>query len=297
VWYYGELLPNTFYLKVTGIPPLFRISRGVYVLLQFVWKSNALLFLLTGVLLLRRDSRVWLLFWMVIAQTAYSVYVGGDAWEYWGGSNRYLCIVMPAFFILLSCALYEVTLAVTTSLDVDRFAAVMFAALVTFAIVNMDSIYGVGALAEALLIRPPLHSGDGGENHQDVEQALLLRNVTTADATVAVIRAGTIPYFADRTGIDLLGKNDRYVAREPARLSKGLSGLVEWRPGHVKFDFAYSIGRLQPDVIVALRNRTDEAKPFLDQYRGVLLGASCAYVRRTSRAILWNRLSSHSCAE
>jgi len=295
--YYGELLPNTFYLKVTGIPFVFRIARGVYVLLQFIWKANALLFLLTAVLLLRRDPRVWLLFWVFIAQAAYSVYVGGDAWEYWGGSNRYLCIVMPAFFVLLSCALYEVARALANALDANRLSGWMFAASVAFAIVSMNSIYGVGALAEALLIRPPLHSGHGGENEQDVEQALLLRNATTPEATVAVMRAGTIPYFADRTSIDLLGKNDRRVAREPARLPGGPHRFVDWRPGHTKYDFAYSIGQLQPDVIVALRNRTNEAAPFLDEYRGVLLAGSCAYVRRSSQTVVWNRLPSRGCVD
>jgi hypothetical protein len=297
LWYYGELLPNTFYLKVTGIPFLFRIARGVYVLLQFIWKANALLFLLTALLLLRRDPRVWLLFWVFIAQAAYSVYVGGDAWEYWGGSNRYLCIVMPAFFVLLSCALGEVTRALANAFAASRLSGWMFAASVAFAIVSLNSIHGVRALAEALLIRPALHSGYGEENEQDVEQALLLRGATTPEATVAVVRAGTIPYFADRTSIDLLGKNDRRVAREPARLPDGPRRFVDWRPGHTKFDFAYSIGQLQPDVIVALRNRTNEAMPFLDGYRGIFLAGSCAYVRRSSRAVVWNRLPSRGCAE
>ena len=297
VWYYGELLPNTFYLKVTGIPFLYRIARGVYTLLQFIWRANALLFLVTAVLLLRRDPRVWLLFWVLIAQAAYSVYVGGDAWEYWGGSNRYLCIVMPAFFVLLSCALCEAARALANAVDASRLSGWMFAAAIAFAIVSTNSIDGVGALAEALLIRPALHSGQGGENQQDVEQALLLRVATTPAATVAVMRAGTIPYFADRTSIDMLGKNDRRVAREPARLSGGPRRFVDWRPGHSKFDFAYSIGQLQPDVILALRNRTNEATPFLDGYRGVFLAGSCAYVRRASRAVDWNRLPSRGCVE
>ena len=101
VWYYGDALPNTFYLKMTGVPVTVRLARGVYVLLQFVWRANALLFALTCTLALRRDRRIWLLFWTLIAQMAYSVYVGGDAWEYRGGSNRYICIAMPGFFILL----------------------------------------------------------------------------------------------------------------------------------------------------------------------------------------------------
>jgi hypothetical protein len=65
------------------------------------------------------------------------------------------------------------------------------------AIVSVNSIYGPTALAEVLLIKPPLHSGNQGSNHLEVEQALLLRQMTTAEATVTVARAGTVPYFSD----------------------------------------------------------------------------------------------------
>src|SRR4051812_42078125 len=31
LWYYGELLPNTYYLKMTGFPVGLRVSRGLFV--------------------------------------------------------------------------------------------------------------------------------------------------------------------------------------------------------------------------------------------------------------------------
>ena len=82
--YYGAALPNTFYLKMTGVSLSVRLARGAYVLLEFVWRANPLLFALTGVALLRRDPRIRLLFWILAGQLAYSVYVGGDAWEVLG---------------------------------------------------------------------------------------------------------------------------------------------------------------------------------------------------------------------
>ncbi|HSL02798.1 MAG TPA: hypothetical protein VK901_04585 [Nitrospiraceae bacterium] len=101
LWYFGDILPNTYYLKLTGYPFTLRISQGIYVLAQFIWKLNVLLFVLPFLLAVRRDRRTGLLLWTLIVQMMYSVYVGGDAWEYWGGSNRYICIAMPGFFILL----------------------------------------------------------------------------------------------------------------------------------------------------------------------------------------------------
>src|SRR5262249_9782109 len=129
----------------------------------------------------------------------------------------------------------------------------------------------------------------------DVEQALLLRRVTTADATVAVVRAGTIPYFAGRSAIDLLGKNDARVARAPAT---PVASALDFRPGHMKVDFAHSIGENRPDVVVQLRRRTALAAPFLDDaYRSVLLGGQCVQLREASPNVRWERLTLSRCGE
>jgi hypothetical protein len=307
IWYYEELLPNTYYLKMTGVPLTVRLSRGLYVLLQFVWKANPLLFVLTLTLAFRKDKRIWLLFWTLAAQMAYSIYVGGDAWEYWGGSNRYFCIAMPGFFVLLSYALHLVTSALIEVVQADhpitlrglrRASVWTFAASLVYAVVSLNSIHGMDALAEAALVRPVLHAGPGNGNQRDVRQALLLRRATMPDATVAVMRAGTIPYFADRSSVDLLGKNDRVVAHLPASASEGPIRFTDFRPGHMKFDFAHSIGRLQPDVILQLRRRTELAKPFLQgDYKDVLLEGGCMFVRRDSPRVRWDRLPPHGCDE
>ena len=73
--------------------------------------------------------------------------------------------------------------------------------LIAIAMFRANSIHGTRAWAEVLLVRPPLHAGSGDENNQEVEEALVLRAITTEDATIAVTRAGTIPYFADRPSI------------------------------------------------------------------------------------------------
>ena len=153
-------------------------------------------------------------------QILYSVYVGGDAWEYWGGSNRYIAIVMPEFFVLLSFALFQIAdtfVSTVQTRSANRVTLAAFAALVTFSILTANSIYGVRAWLEVLLIHPPLHSGKGGENQGEVEQALMLRRITTPEAVIAVVRAGTIPYFADRPSIDLLGKNDCTLPVSPRK--------------------------------------------------------------------------------
>ena len=68
LWYLGQLLPNTYYLKMTGYPFYLRITRGTFVLAQFIWRFNPLLFVLPFLLLVRRERQVGLLVWMVVVQ-------------------------------------------------------------------------------------------------------------------------------------------------------------------------------------------------------------------------------------
>jgi len=218
LWYFGDVLPNTYYLKLTGYPLIWRIARGAVVTARFVWTFNVVLFAAPLVLLGRRNLRAGLLLWMFAAQLAYSVYVGGDAWEYWGGSNRYIAIAMPLFFVALSWSLFVGGAALVhgsggeAARPASRANAWVFALLIAISIFSANSIHGAGAWAEVLLVRPPLHAGSGDENNQEVEEALALRAITTEDATIAVTRAGTIPYFADRPSIDEL---ERAIATSP----------------------------------------------------------------------------------
>jgi hypothetical protein len=295
LWYFHEPLPNTYYLKMTGYPAVLRIARGAEVLVQFLWQANPLLWLVACFAALRRDPGRWLLLWIVSAQMAYSVYVGGDAWEYWGGSNRYISIAMPGFFILLSSGLADVTAAIAStlkhewpSLPYGWTAGSIFAAVTVLTLLAVNSIHGPGALAELLLLKPALHSGPGDENEQDVEAALFLDHATAADASVALTRAGTLSYFSDRPTVDLLGKTDRHIALEPSQVPGGAANFRAFRPGHTKFDAAYSIGQRQPDLVVQPWDGDSAAIGYLRRdYRQVSMNGRCVWARVGSTKLTW----------
>jgi hypothetical protein len=84
------------------------------------------------------------------------------------------------------------------------------------------------------------YRGDQG----NVEIGLLLKANTPVDTSVADFWAGSVFYFSERHGIDMIGKADRYIAHLPV-VSDGMM------PGHNKFDFDYSLGALRPDLVVA----------------------------------------------
>src|SRR5262249_37943555 len=82
------------------------------------------------------------------------------------------------------------------------------------------------------------------QDAEDTKGGVLLHQATPPDTTIAVVTARAIPYYAERQSIDIRGKNDRHVAN--------LEPRGPLYPGHNKWDYDYSIGRLRPDVVVQL---------------------------------------------
>jgi len=291
IMYYGDILPNTYYLKMTGYPLLLRISRGLGIFLKFIWMMNLILFLLAfSVFLFRRDKFICLLFWVFLVQIMYSIYVGGDAWEWWGGSNRYISIVIPIFFILFSYSLLHIVQFISKKINgKEKFVPFLYAISLIYSLLSFNSIYGPTALGEFLLITPPLHTQG---NKEMVERAILLREFTSPEAKVGVVWAGVLPYFSNRYAIDFLGKNDRQIAREKMRTTSGLRKFLFFYPGHLKYNYAYSIGQLKPDIIEQSWHSWEEAKPYLNtQYVEIILQKKfILWVRKDSKYVWWDKI-------
>jgi len=156
--------------------------------------------------------------------------------------------------------------------------------------VNFNYLLGKNkSLERWLLIAQPMFSQG---NQEYVEIAIDLEKITTPQAQIAVVAAGTTPYFTKRPAIDLLGKSDRVIAHQEAHNVGSWTNLEEFRPGHTKWDYEYSIGQLKPDVIVQLWGDTRPAEVYLE--RDYVAGGSGSglvfYLRKDSAAILWDRV-------
>lgn len=294
ILYYSDWLPNTYYLKLGGVSLVLRISIGLRRFWDFVWNSNWVLFALPLALpALDKRKILWPLYAVFLGQVAYSIYVGGDAWEHVGGANRFIAAVMPMFFILLA-------------LTLDRFSGLVIDAwkqklpwlmpatqgfLIVFALFSLVSF-------NKLLVQDDISKWTLREKPVFTESVdryarmgLALRDVTTEDAVIAVVTAGNIPYFSERTAVDLLGKNDPVIARGPAHINSSLFEPGTWRPGHNKWNYAYSIGELQPDVVAQIWENTDEeAAPYLTNYQIYVIDGIPYYFRRDSPNIIWENI-------
>jgi hypothetical protein len=297
--YFGDPLPNTYYLKLSGYPFPLRLSRGLYVFSKFAVQMGLLFFLLPFVNVLARRDRVGRLLASVFASVVcYSIYVGGDAWEEWGGSNRYLSVVMPVFFVLLARSLADISRLIGAALEVRRNSGTnlwvapysertAYLVLAVSAILSLNSTRGADALGEWALRLRPIQTD---VNQSNIELANALTEITRSDARIAVMMAGAVPYFVDRPVIDLLGKTDAHVALLPMHRFHGLRSLIFFTPGHLKWDFEWSIGKLRPDIVVHVAGN-EEARQFLEKnYSEAVVSGQSVFVLRGSERVEWARL-------
>ena len=288
VWrhaYYGEWVPNTYYLKLTGSSIGDRLPRGITALLSVLTRQVGPLALIAGCELWRRRTSVALLvFAPFVAVCAYSVYVGGDAWEFLNFANRYvstglgpLCVLGGAFLASLDSevdvprgALIAVALGLLSGAAFDVFEKAQLAfftpRLLWWAVLMTIAAIAVIVAARRIRRLPPaaawialllvVAAGEGralgawlvgnfqevGNDRAETAAGFIIRDASSPDATIAVMHAGSTPYFSHRRAIDLLGKSDRHIARLPS------SGFY---PGHDKMDLPYSLA-MRPDIVVPL---------------------------------------------
>jgi hypothetical protein len=243
--YYNDLFPNTYYLKMTGYPVLWRIGRGFLVLKDFLFAEGLLLFILPFLFFkAARNRSILLLIILILTQIAYSIYVGGDFLEADGGANRYIAIIMPLFFVLLAQTLVEIKLLWNHK--------PVFWIVVVICFLSLNALKGPEGLTKLILPHPKFSY----KIEHTIHRAKLLEKLTTKDATIAVLAAGTLPYFLNREAIDMLGKSDRYIARLPSHTAPATASLEarirNFVPGHTKYDYLYSIGQLKPDVVAQM---------------------------------------------
>ncbi len=298
-WYFGSLVPNTYTLKITGISLVDRIQRGVITDLKlapvlaivavsaiYLWKRFDV----------KQRQQLVLLVGIAAAVTAYSTYVGGDAWEFM--ANRY---VVPALAVSVIVSAVTVSMLFSQRESPRRVSLVIGVGVIVLSSVGLafseivfDSqitfqryfsstwlVLGFGGLTTFILLSAMMFlirdktqrasavglagaalavtfafSGIGAyqwltsggfairSDQLQTERGLTIKDLTAANARIAVSYAGAPIYYSERPGIDLLGKSDSTIAQ--------LSPKGDFYPGHNKWEYAYSISTQLPDVVTEI---------------------------------------------
>ena len=304
ILYYGEVLPNTYYLKMSNYPALLRISRGIFSFFFFIKKTNFILFFIPFVsFLFIKKNYIRLFISLILGQILYSIYVGGDTWEWWGICNRFIVIIMPLFFILYSISLYYIYSSIKTkfpSLANWKLLTKTILIIVTLiSFVKFNTPYGLAKAKDWLLVEPPFEVWG---IRSKIQLGLSINKISNKNAIVAEVAAGVIPYFFDHKYIDLLGKNDKFIAKGKMRQFEKNKDLFKYNnvlnskytffyPGHLKWDYSYSLGKFKPDIIVDLWGNKREAIPFLKGYSTIYVNKIRLIVKNNSKNIYWDKIS------
>ncbi len=207
---YGELLPNSWYLKGAG-GSVERWKLG----LEYLWLYAREYLLLPPLLLVAWTGRaLWsrrtlrLLFVLIAIWSVYVASVGGDFMEF-----RFLVPVAPLLAILVALALD----ALRRPLLRWAFVAVWVAA----SGLHAERFHDEAGVESIALLASHLQA----PSDQWVHVGEVLRSTFRgADPLVATMASGAVPYASGLETVDMLGVNDRWVARH----GDPLGG----RPGH-----------------------------------------------------------------
>ncbi len=138
-------------------------------------------------------------------------------------------LVLPAVTVALGAA--WVALRLTASSGGDRAGAPPS---------SVGVVWILALLLVVTCVRLPNLARDDGTRFARLGDHLAA--VTWPDAVIAAGGVGGVQYWSGRRVLDVLGKSDDRIAHSAPVGSSFL-------PGHDKYDAAYTVGELQPDVV------------------------------------------------
>lgn len=224
--YYGDILPNTFYLKMTEGAR----SDAFFYLLRMSPDSLFFLFIAIIINAVIMRTRQWIEIASIpISYIIYIFLTGGDVF----GFSRYFVSIIPFTCIFSSIALSDIAHRISkmTGHKKNHILSIMIAILVIFSFSKLNLFFANIA-----------------RNRQAAHDQLLiaesLKNLLESDDLIAVAWAGALPYFIpEYRFLDVHGKNDRYIAHTTAHPGPPV--------GHNKWDLSYILEERRPNAIVA----------------------------------------------
>ncbi len=202
--YYGDILPNTFYIKAsTFTSPL----NGLHYLYRFIFSYLLFPLFIVGIFAVRsylkhHNSVMLILGTIILLWFLYVIKIGGDFMEF-----RFVVPILPLLFIFFSWTIFHF-------IDRTVYRVVLIGLILigsvhhifTFTYNPSDRIEPITELHQHIYADSQNWSGIGkilGHYFKD-----------NPDVTIATTAAGAIPYYSGLRTIDMYGLNDAWIARK-----------------------------------------------------------------------------------
>lgn len=238
-FYYGALLPNTYWAKVGGVPLLF----GLAYVGKFL-AAGALFLIPTATFALARDRATWPAGVYVALAIAYAIWIGGDAFPF----SRFLLVAWP---LLSALAIVGLIAAWRQQWLIGAALTPMLALAIAWPIWigTLPGFEAFGApprdAALAAEWRHAAHMVDLQKRRRD-----LLRR-EPEPGLVAAGAIGALGYFTGLPVLDILGLTDPHIAHH--RVGDRTDGLPI--PGHARSDADY-VFAARPDFLFVPKRGT-----------------------------------------
>ncbi len=211
--YYGNILPNTYYVKAgnqTSIVSGF-IYVGWFLASYWLFIFPLILVFYLKEFLHETSLKINILLVTIFIWTLYLIKIGGGFMEF-----RFFVPILPFIFIVIIWIIHKL-------IQPEKLKAVFLVIIIVGSIFHAvtfhynSRIEGIRVL-ESHLVYP---------NQNWIGVGKKLKTIFGgSDVEIAVTAAGAVPYYSELKTLDMLGLNDKFIAREQNTISN--------RPGHQK---------------------------------------------------------------
>ncbi|MFX0195983.1 MAG: hypothetical protein ACFFCW_07665 [Candidatus Hodarchaeota archaeon] len=202
--YYGDILPNTFYVKASSITSPKRGMYYLYIFLFSYWLIPFVFFFTLSLktLIDKSNFKLLIISLVILLWSLYVIKVGGDFMEF-----RFIVPILPLGVTLITWLIF--------AFGHQKKTQTALIALVMLGSLHHTLTFGKFTYTNRIETVQQLH---GHIQSQESNWCQIGRVLGEAfnydpDIVIATKAAGAIPYYSRLRTIDMMGLNDRWVAR------------------------------------------------------------------------------------
>lgn len=240
-FFYGQLIPNTFYAKGVTDIGMNLVLGAKYLALCIGTRLYIFIFILfIPFARAFKESKLSFLIAVSFIYILYLIAVGGD----WMIANRFFVPILPILYLLSVIGIINAIIKIKDFYGNEEKAIKIGNVIILFLSVLLFNVTLSFLEYKQLIIK------DNNANYE-MQWSMFgkwLKNNVPPETVIAVGPAGKIPYYSELYTIDMWGLNNDYIAKtESKRL----------QAGHKKFDFEYVL-TLNPEYVIGYAGFTDD---------------------------------------